>query len=816
MNMKRPAFIALLFLIAGRILGSLFPWPSLLLLIALSFLILRVFILEFTRRHHPRASGLLLFIAVFLIGFYQQRYLDESDRRAGSLARRLNGDGAVTIQGQMLEEPSWRRGRPRIRLGNLELVREGEFIPVPGSALVYCYNSAAKKILTKDPARWDHIRIRGETKIPTTHRNPLLFDYRSFLARKGIHQLYRIKDADAIEIHPHSGPLRLVGRILLGIHHFRLRCERNFESLLEDRDAALLKGLVLGRSHEIDPEDREMFLRTGLMHLFAVSGLHTGMIALFLFFMLRFSRFRFQTIAVLTTAGVWLFGAYTGFRAPVVRAAIMISCLLGSQWISGLRRSIESISSLSFAAFWVLILSPRALFQADFLFSYITVFMIILLHPFFKQSMSFDLEHSPPGKRALPAFLNRWVLFPFYTVLSAQLALVPLLALYYHRFSPSALVANPLAVPLAFLCMISAMSQVFLGFLAPGLTPGAAWITGNLLSVLRGVVGVLSRAPAASVGIASFPWLCIGLYYLILLGGNWILEKKKWKPRRRISFLFSFTILVLILVWSPLVGGAGDEMKVIFLDVGQGDCTYIEFPGGGNILIDGGRNYPENMGKSVVLPYLESRGINTIDVIIATHADSDHIGGLPYLLDHMFVQTVIEGPSHSSTKVYQELNRKIEEWGVTRKTAAGGDFLRGYPGAMLQFVSPPRHPPRYWDNNELSLVLYVKKKRAAFLFTGDAGLVAEQYMVKSDLPLEATVLKTGHHGSSTSTGEALLDAVNPRAAVISAGESNPYGHPHKEVLERLKSRDIRIFRTDTDGAVLMRVRKNRIIVETGN
>ncbi len=813
--MKRPAFIALMVLIAGRVLGTFLPIPAWILLFAVFYLILGSAYLLFRRpRDTPPQSGNLLLLAVLFIGLYQQRALVENNRLAVRAAQHLTHYVAASVSGRLAREPLLRNGYARLLVKDLSLHEDGNSIPLPTKALVYVYGEAAKKVRSADGARGDLVRLYGEARIPSSPHNPTLLNYRAFLAQKGIHLIFRLKYAHEMEIKPPQNGRSLFARILLQIHRFRLRCENNFDTSLSARNAALIKALTLGMSHQLDPGDREIFLRTGLMHLFAVSGLHTGMMAVLLFMLLRLARLRFRSVALLTIAGVWLFAAYTGFRSPVIRAAVMVTCLLASYWLPGMRRHIDGISMLTFAAFWVLIFNPRCLFQADFLMSYLSVFFIMTLMPFFREHFTFDIQRAKPEKRGRLSNLNRYVLLPLYVVISVQLALLPLLALYYHRFSLAGFIANPIAVPIAFCCLTAGFFQVILGTAVPVLIPFLAWVTGILLTILRGVANLFSQIPLAAIHLSPLPWFVVAGYYATLLGGNWILEKKEWKRRRAIHFAMAIGVIIALLVWLPIFRGGKSALEVVFLDVGQGDCIYVEFPGGQNLLIDGGRNYPRDMGRCIIAPFLRNRGIDSVDVVIATHADADHIGGLVYVLDHFFVNYVIEGGSKSYSKVYRDFERKTKEWGVVKELAARGDSIEGYPGAELVFLNPPRQTPLEWGSNDRSLVLRLKKGDTAFLFTGDAAFEAERSMIASGMDLRATVLKVGHHGSRFSSGERFLEAVHPMAAVISVEAHNSYGHPHPSVLKRLKAHKMRVYRTDKDGAITMRVRGDKIEIQT--
>ena len=815
--MKRPVFILLLLLIAGRITGNILPLPSWLAFAAVVFLVVSQAWLFFKSQEHSLyPSGQILFLAVFILGVHQQRYLEERNAVTSQLAGFLSGFSQVKLTGKIARAQETQTRYGRLVVKDVVFHKDNRAIPLKMKALVYVYDKAYEKTRTFQPVHGDRVILRGEALIPPILKNPTLFNYRAFLAQRGIQLLFRLKSRHEIELsRPEKG--RSIPNMVFGkIHQLRRAWIELLDNHLSQRDSALMKGLLLGRSGDMHPEDREMFLRTGLLHLFAVSGLHTGMIALLLFFVFSLLWLPFRLNSLLVIGGVWIFACLTGFRTPAVRAGIMISCLLATYWLPGLKRGIDGLSMLSFAAFWVLIIDPASLFQADFIFSYVSVFFIIVFTPFFESSLRLDLKRFHPRFRDWLALINRFLILPFSVVLCIQLALLPVLAFYYHRFSLIALIANPIALPIAFCCLILGILQMFPCSLFPGLLPFFSLLSFHLLSLLRQVVHFFSELPSAMIHMDPLPWYIIGMHYLVLLGGNWLLEEKERHPRRKVLFAAVLLGLITLLVYLPFFRKVKPPLEVVFLNVGQGDSIYIECRDGSNFLIDGGRHYPRDMGRFVIAPYLKRRGVDSLDAIIATHADADHIGGLPYILDHFFVDYLVEGPTESGSKIYREFEDKIESWGIVVKKAGCGDKFQGFCGAEIIFLSPPHPAPSDWSRNDLSLVLRLEKDDVAFLFTGDAEARAECFMLDSGHEIKANVLKAGHHGSRHSTSEAFLDAVCPSVAVISAGKGNIYGHPHPEVLERLRAHKVKIYRTDRDGAVVMKVKDGGLWIESRN
>ncbi|WP_084043083.1 ComEC/Rec2 family competence protein [Bacillus sp. J37] len=235
-------------------------------------------------------------------------------------------------------------------------------------------------------------------------------------------------------------------------------------------------------------------------------------------------------------------------------------------------------------------------------------------------------------------------------------------------------------------------------------------------------------------------------------------------------------------------------MKVYFINVGQGDATYIKMPGGEDVLIDGGR---QGQGDEVVA-FLKSKKVDDIEIMIATHPDADHIGGLDEVLKAYKVETIYAPKVSHTTEAYKNFLKAVKNEKRTIKTAKAGVKL-AVKGVTAKFVGPVKDYEKS-DLNNWSAVLHITYNKNKFLFTGDAEKASEADMVKAKQTLQADVIKVGHHGAKTSSNTDFFKVVKPKYAVISVGK-NSYGHPTKDVLNRFKGVKASVYRTDKNGNV---------------
>ncbi|MCY9509904.1 MBL fold metallo-hydrolase [Paenibacillus larvae] len=235
-------------------------------------------------------------------------------------------------------------------------------------------------------------------------------------------------------------------------------------------------------------------------------------------------------------------------------------------------------------------------------------------------------------------------------------------------------------------------------------------------------------------------------------------------------------------------------LKVLFLDVGQGASQLLVSPNGKTMLIDAGDNDKEQL----MLDYMKKYGITKLDIVIGTHPDADHIGGLDKVIDHLDIGKVYLPKASSNTKTYESLLTSIKQKGLKVTTAKAGVKLDWDPDVQVEMLAPVKS---YKDNNNNSAVVRLTHGANAILLTGDAESESEQDMIASKAELSADLMLVGHHGSNSSTTAAFLNKVKPKAAVIQVGKGNKYGHPKEKVLQRLEKQGVKVYRNDEQGTI---------------
>lgn len=557
---------------------------------------------------------------------------------------------------------------------------------------------------------------------------------------------------------------------------------RRIERLYGAR-APFVEALILGRRDDLDPRWRRVFADAGIAHLLAISGLHVGIVAGWTLLLAR-RAVRPSIAQLATAAAVWAYVALLGFPPPAARAATFITLHAAAKVR---QRHPPPDAILAAAVVVVLAIDPLAATQVGAWLSVAATW-----------GTGFALRQLPPALRRRP------VVGLMAASLGATLATAPITAFAFGAVAPVGLLANLVAVPLAGIAVPGVLVSLAGGgpFAAgSGLILATVERTAEIAATLpggqvRGAPGVGFALPWV-VGVAAAVWVCRQRPNLGAL-------------RLRVAAVLAAGAWAGVVIPSLASRQGGGELRLDVLDVGQGDAIVLRTPRGRWAVIDGGPRTPtRDAGRSVVLPYLRRQGVGSLDLVVASHGDADHLGGIPAVAGALTPDLVVEPGQPLGTSLYLEFLRTVDEVGAAWRPVRAGDTL-----TLDSVTLTVLHPAQSWvethlDANENSVVLRVTYGAFDAILTGDAGVPAESALTLS--LGEAEVLKVGHHGSAGSTGEAFLDGVRPRVAVISVGE-NRYGHPSPEVLRRLAARGTDVYRTDRGGTVTIRTNGRYFVV----
>ena len=723
----------------------------------------------------------------------------------------------VTVQGRVVSDPEATRRQTKFVLAVEAIDLGGGLAPLESKVLVYAEPPGSLLSKRRDPyfRHGDSLLVQGVLERPKPFGG---FDYPSFLENQGISGILRARHVSVVA---EGTPGNWRGRLF----DFRRKLSKEIEKALPEPQAAVGRAMLLGYRGQIPPNLAEDFRKTGASHLLAISGLHVG-VMLFLFIgvagMLMGRRRHLYLLLPLVF--IWLYALISGSPVSVIRAAAMGSVFLAAL---ALGRPSSALPALALAAAVMVGLTPRVLEQVSFQLSFAAVAGISLALPY-QATMAEWITNSAESRRTgwqpwVRATSTSTATAAIISV-AATLATWPLVAFYFDRIPFAGIFVTLLAVP--------ALPFILVGTLATGMAGLIHPVLGQLLGLLAWVplsylVGLVSLAPAPTV---SGSWVGLPLvwaWYALLVGlllvrrpaGAQSLANRMvlfirerfadrvaaGRPARAaVGYLGIAALLVLGVgfLWRQVISGSDGRLHVYFFDVGQGDSALIVTPSGRQVLVDGG---PEAGSAVTSLDGVLPAGDRSLDLVALTHMDSDHSRGLLEVLARYQVGAVLEGANNQVAELYPRWRATLDREQIEVIPVQAAYHINLEPGVTLEVLNPPRDPigGSWQEENNNGLVLRLVHGEISFLLAADIEAMAENYLLRKGATLDSAVLKVGHHGSSTSTTSPFLRRVNPKAVVISAGESNRYGHPSQEVEARLEELVGvgGVYRTDRDGTI---------------
>ena len=604
------------------------------------------------------------------------------------------------------------------------------------------------------PEFGDELKLFGIAEPIAPPRNPGEFDMRAYLGRHDIRRMLFAR-------YPENGTLIRHGGgnpVLRAAQASREWMQNALCRGLDDAPGvkSFISGIVLGIRHETPEDIEEPFQQTGTIHLFAVAGLHVGIVAALLWVLAAIARLPRKRAAAFIIPSLFFYAAVTGLHIPALRAAVMASILVGSYFFE---RRVFLLNSLAAAAFFILCWNTDELFSTGFQLSFAVVGAIVLFaDAFFRLFQRYvapdiflpqSLVHGP---RRWMYCSYEWLCGGASVSLAAWIGSLPLILWYFHLVTPISLLANLVVVPIAFFVLAIAL----LSLLTTPLLPWLALVFNNanwaLATLVIGVVHLFAEVP----------------------GGHFYVGEPDW--------------------------GGRISAKITVLDLGAGAAVHVRV-NGRDWLVDCGsaRTY-----ERIVRKYLHWAGVNRLTGLVLTHGDSQHIGGVAELLNDFPRVHLIDNPAADHSRIHRQLARMVS--GLDRRgrkpaELVAGDSFHLSRNSVAHVLFPPRGFAGATADDQALVIRGSIAPGTSVLFMSDNGAETERALLSDGSELQSDILVKGQHHSGISGSVPFLDAVRPRMIVATSTEFPEHERISERWAEQLRARGIKLFRQDETGAV---------------
>ena len=674
------------------------------------------------------------------------------------------------------------------------------------------------------------IRVKGNVQYFQEKTNPGQFDYRRYQNVRGVG--FALKNAKI------TGRSRSYRKIDHALWRLKKRWASVYQTCCTGQYGTM-KSIFLGQRDEMEPELKELYQRAGISHILAISGLHISFLGLFFYGVLKRIRLPQKISFLLTSTFLILYGKMTGMSSSAMRAVIMLIILLLGELLG---RTYDLLTAMAVSLFLVILKNPRLMNDAGFQLSFACVLAIGLEIPqFFMRCLgirtgSIPIEEYEKKEHRIRCFWKKAAqktAQSFWGSFGITLFTLPVLLNSYYSFSPYSVLLNLIVIPLMSLELLLGFLGGVLGMFLPSVAGLFLIPAVRILDLYERLCKITGALPK-SIWIIGKPalWQMI-LYYTVFLTAVLFFKRRLKNPEKaengrkkrkferfgKISAVVALTGSLFMILILPLRWENRSRTELTMLDIGQGDCFCLQLKGT-VFLIDGGSSSEGEIAKYKIEPFLKSRGISRIDACFISHSDEDHTNGIAGILAReqesgiCCKSLVLSAYAQNHQKDYEELLQAAQKAGcAVSYINAGNSMIRKNAGGKEVFrllCLAPQNGNCYEDANDSSMVLLLECQGHTMLFTGDVSerqeteiLTAFQRLVPQKKE-GIDVLKIAHHGSRSSTSMEFIKALSPKTAVISAGRNNRYGHPHRELLERLEKAGVTIYRSDLQGAVTIR------------
>lgn len=720
-----------------------------------------------------------------------------------------------------------------------------------GKIGIVIYTSAGKE-RKNNPGNTDHIYLdyingdyicmSGTVSVPDSATNPGTFDQYIYLRNKGY---YLCISNGTIESGNHR-PYSIEG-FLYGIKN---RCTKIIDNSFDSESAGIVKAMLVADKSTLDKNIKKLYSENGIAHIMAISGVHVAIIGMTLYGFLRKLRIGRLISGTFSIAIIILYGIMTGMSSSTERAVIMLILSIAAEYFG---RKTDAPTSMGFAMIIMVLGNPYVILDAGFQLSFAAITGVTVVAPQLRKLLRmfkrFIKEADEKKKQKHKKIISlRKMIIKLIDALVVGIAsfitTTPVIIYYYYQFPPYSILINLIVIPLVSLIVGGSILVVLTGLFFTGAAVVMTYPVRLILFGYKYLCIFASGLPGASVLVGHISIGMVFVYYLSVVLIFAILRMIRIGKTERggpILYLMLATVLFLTVVYE--VYSYDKSLKIVYMDVGQGDGVLLRTSGHGGILIDGGSSSNKRVGEYVMVPVLKYYGVSEVEYAFVSHGDVDHVSGLEYLLNEEqsgvhVVNLVL--PEYGDQDALQELKSEATANNVNIIYMKPGDNItynhQQAETINIECLYPDEEAGQgVLDTNNLSMILKTtitwdvreadienlnkssdSDASLSLLFVGDAGIAAEKRLIelyeKNSLgeisdSIACDILKVGHHGSRNSSGSDFLKRVSAMYGIISCGKDNRYGHPHAETLERLKMADTKYMTTKEHGAIILSIER---------
>ena len=809
--MKRPILIIAIGYIIG-ILGGLYLEKSMVLF--LSCIAIIIFIIKRKKSwkigRYKRYIKLYInnkaIIILIITAIISSIIIYQKEKEYKKIENELCKTEDIVIKGKIKRETKTKEYGKIYKVQIEEITQNGKEIKAQKKNIYIQENKTKIKL-----QYGDIIEVKGKYEEPESRRNYKGFDYKLYLKTKNI--LGTLKSTNIKKVsHKIENPIEYIESKSIKLSE---NLKQKANNILPQEIASIFIGIILGDRTEIPEEAIENFRNANMSHILAVSGMHMSYLILLatqIIGKLIGKKQSYYISIILIIEYMFL----TGFSASIIRAGIMGIILISSKIFY---KNNDILTNIAISALIILLKNPYTILDLSFQFSYGGTIGIILFQKFISKNF---LEKIIKSKKIIEIIS---------VTISAQIIILPISIIQFNKLNIYFILTNLI---IGFIIgPVMACGFIFLITLI--INVKTAQIFSIILQIaIKALIltSQIAKLPYSNIYLPTPNFIQIIIYFLsihIFMFIYYIYNTKnktqivkrfrniismikfylkyRMKPKTKSrTKIISIIIIALIMVMQIIP----KDLKVYFVDVNQGDSTFIVTPKGKTILIDGGGSSYTNVGKNTLLPYILDRGYTKIDIAIISHMDLDHCDGIIYLMDKIKIKTIIIGKQYEESDNYKRFVKLAKEKRIEVKIVEAGENINIERNVNLDILWPDSKN-KISENaiNNNSLVFKLKYKKYSILFTGDIEEIAEKAILERyKNMLQSTILKVAHHGSKTSTTAEFLKAVKPRYALIGVGKNNKFGHPSENTIKKLKEMKVKIFRTDELGEITIKMNKN--------